>query len=67
MEVYIDHISATDVDECRQHPCHPTAVCENAPGSFSCRCPTGLTGNPVIHPGCKHFCKIVFNICFNTF
>ncbi|KFM70911.1 Nidogen-2, partial [Stegodyphus mimosarum] len=39
-------LTCVDVDECRQHPCHATAVCENTPGSFSCRCPTGLTGNP---------------------
>ncbi|GBN12717.1 Fibrillin-2 [Araneus ventricosus] len=53
-------LTCTDIDECRQHPCHATAVCENTPGSFSCRCPTGLTGNPLIHPGCHDP-----NMCFN--
>lgn len=45
-------LNCVDVNECKQHPCHASAVCENTPGSFSCRCPTGLVGNPLLHPGC---------------
>lgn len=41
-----------DVDECLDHPCHSTAVCQNTEGSFYCSCPHGLVGDP-IGLGCK--------------
>lgn len=28
-------------DECAANPCHPSAVCKNTIGSFSCSCPLG--------------------------
>lgn len=42
-----------DIDECTQNPCHPTAKCENIPGSFRCACPGQTVGNPFAEPGCE--------------
>ncbi|XP_077909819.1 nidogen-2 isoform X3 [Halichoerus grypus] len=35
----------SDVDECSENRCHPSATCYNAPGSFSCRCHPGYHGD----------------------
>lgn len=35
-----------DIDECVGNPCQPGAICKNEPGSFSCQCPGGTTGDP---------------------
>uniref|UniRef100_F1MF97 Nidogen-2 n=1 Tax=Bos taurus TaxID=9913 RepID=F1MF97_BOVIN len=35
----------TDVDECSENRCHPSATCSNTPGSFSCRCQPGYYGD----------------------
>jgi hypothetical protein len=35
----------SDVDECRKGPCGRDAVCKNTPGSYSCLCKAGYTGN----------------------
>lgn len=35
-----------DIDECSDQPCHPSAICENTPGSFRCICPEFLIGDP---------------------
>ncbi|XP_015976301.2 nidogen-2 [Rousettus aegyptiacus] len=35
----------TDVDECAENRCHPSATCYNTPGSFSCRCQPGYHGD----------------------
>ncbi|XP_037359235.1 nidogen-2 isoform X1 [Talpa occidentalis] len=35
----------TDVDECAEDRCHPSATCYNTPGSFSCRCQPGYQGD----------------------
>lgn len=53
-------LSCVDVDECRYHPCDPTAICENIPGSFSCKCPPNLVGNAYSHPGCHEP-----DVCYN--
>lgn len=37
-----------DIDECDDHPCHPTAECINLQGSYKCSCPTGTAGDPVV-------------------
>lgn len=41
-----------DIDECEDHPCHPTAKCLNSPGTYRCICPEGTVGDPFIEPGC---------------
>lgn len=38
-------LTSADVDECLENRCHPSAICYNAPGSFSCRCPPGYHGD----------------------
>ena len=35
-----------DINECAINPCPPGAICNNEPGSFSCQCPSGMTGDP---------------------
>lgn len=35
-----------DIDECAGNPCAAGAVCKNEPGSFSCQCPGGASGDP---------------------
>ena len=36
-----------DIDECTDggHDCHTDANCANSPGTFSCTCKPGYTGN----------------------
>ncbi|XP_071552987.1 uncharacterized protein [Panulirus ornatus] len=41
-----------DVDECRDSPCHRSALCRNELGSYSCVCPEGQVGDPVV-TGCR--------------
>lgn len=41
-----------DVDECRDTPCHRSALCRNALGSYTCVCPEGQVGDPVT-TGCR--------------
>ena len=35
----------SDLDECLQNPCNESANCTNTPGSFTCHCNTGYTGD----------------------
>nr|XP_012613459.1 nidogen-2 isoform X2 [Microcebus murinus] len=35
----------SDVDECTENRCHPSATCYNTPGSFSCHCQPGYHGD----------------------
>lgn len=53
-------MNCVDVDECRLHPCHTSAICENTPGSFSCKCPSNMVGNAYEHPGCHES-----DVCYN--
>uniref|UniRef100_A0A8C5VB87 Nidogen 2 n=1 Tax=Microcebus murinus TaxID=30608 RepID=A0A8C5VB87_MICMU len=39
------HYSDSDVDECTENRCHPSATCYNTPGSFSCHCQPGYHGD----------------------
>lgn len=48
-----------DIDECKQNPCHATAICENVPGNYICSCPKNMIGDPV-HEGCR-----LQNECFS--
>jgi hypothetical protein len=34
-----------DIDECEDGGCHANASCANSPGSFSCNCNAGFTGD----------------------
>jgi len=60
-----------DLDECSLGtPCHSDATCFNSPGSYSCVCNVGYTGDGVICIDvneCTEFpCKDEFGICTNT-
>ena len=35
-----------DIDECKASPCGVGAFCENAVGTFKCKCPAGTSGDP---------------------
>ncbi|XP_064459913.1 uncharacterized protein LOC135370150 isoform X1 [Ornithodoros turicata] len=52
-----------DADECKQHPCHYTAICENNPGSYTCKCPSNLVGDAYAKQGTVG-CHDP-NICYN--
>ena len=40
------YTTPVDIDECaEQSPCDPSATCTNTPGSYSCSCDEGYTGN----------------------
>ena len=44
---------STDIDECSTggRKCHVNALCENYPGSYSCRCNSGYSGNGEVCTG----------------
>lgn len=48
-----------DINECKQNPCHATAICENTPGNYICSCPKNMIGDPV-YEGCR-----LQNECFS--
>ena len=40
------HISPSDIDECAaESPCHSNGMCTNTPGSYTCACNDGYTGD----------------------
>ena len=42
----------TDIDECaEQSPCDGNAVCTNTPGSFTCACNEGYSGDGITCTG----------------
>lgn len=41
-----NNVGCVDIDECAGNPCQNGAICKNEPGSFSCQCPGGTTGDP---------------------
>ena len=48
---FFSQLSQTDVDECALglDDCHNNSQCVNTPGSFTCVCGNGFTGN---YPNC---------------
>ena len=44
--------NCVDIDECAESPCGTGAVCKNEPGSFTCQCPGGTSGDPY-NTGCS--------------
>ena len=50
----MNHDQTADVDECQhreEFPCY--GDCVNMPGSFTCKCPEGSSGNATILDGCR--------------
>lgn len=45
----------TDIDEC-PHACGANSVCTNSPGSYSCSCKEGFSGDPSLSAGCTGKC-----------
>ena len=49
----------TDVDECvLQSPCDSNATCTNTPGSYTCVCNEGYTGDGVTCTGTYYVCTL---------
>lgn len=51
----------TDIDECGKNPCPSGAICKNEPGTFTCQCPGGTSGDAyrtgcsrIATPGCSN-------------
>ena len=42
---------STDNNECSTSPCHADATCGNTPGSFTCTCKPGYSGNGFLCTG----------------
>ena len=34
-----------DINECRSNPCDTNAMCTDVPGSFTCACNSGFSGD----------------------
>ena len=47
MKCQINLYLVTDIDECMNGMCSLKAICTNGPGSFSCTCNEGYTGDGV--------------------
>ena len=56
-----------DVDECEQQsPCDQNATCINTPGSYTCTCNEGYTGDGVTCTGrCSSLLHAVPEYCVN--
>ena len=53
----------TDINECENsvvhYPCHFHAICHNEPGSYTCECNKGYSGNGILCDGIVH-CHLIF-------
>ena len=53
-----------DINECvEQSPCDDNAACTNTPGSFTCVCNGGFSGNGITCTG-QNFTVEDVNLCF---
>lgn len=43
--LFLHNFFSSDIDECLTSPCSTIGFCTNTPGSFSCQCSVGYTGN----------------------
>lgn len=51
-EFFICVILCADIDECLNMPCKNGATCNNKPGSYSCSCSAGWTGEDCDEGNC---------------
>jgi hypothetical protein len=40
-------IPSLDIDECANNPCNGNATCSDTPGSFTCACNAGFSGDGI--------------------
>ena len=45
MPKHVNSFTILDVNECLTTPCDANAVCTNTPGSFTCACNPGYSGD----------------------
>uniref|UniRef100_A0A915K5K6 EGF-like domain-containing protein n=1 Tax=Romanomermis culicivorax TaxID=13658 RepID=A0A915K5K6_ROMCU len=41
----LDFFFSLDINECKEMPCHKAAMCYNLPGTFTCTCIEGYSGD----------------------
>ena len=52
MFAHVQSTTPADVDECEQQsPCDSNATCTNTPGSYTCVCDEGYTGDGITCSG----------------
>ena len=61
MHILLYGLKTADVNECTRgmDSCHSHATCHNTPGSYTCTCNTGFTGNGI---SCTGKCSWLLNV-----
>ena len=58
-------VSLSDIDECAaESPCHSNGMCTNTPGSYTCACNDGYTGDGTTCTGMISVIQLTFQLLF---